>query len=128
MDVHSIVGVGPGDILVAVARGISLPLVQTMMAISIRSSLGTSGLVAHSSISMVSKGRSIVAGISLPLVETMMTIAMASSQSLGAPVCVARTSIGMVSTGSISKSSLCSCTSNQSKYCDDLCCHGVLPS
>merc|ERR1719348_783394 len=123
MDVHSIVGVGPGDILVAVARGISLPLVQTMTAISIRSSLGTSGLVAHSSISMVSKGRSIVAGISLPLVETMM----ASSQSLDASVCVARASIGMVSTGSISKSSLCGCTSNQSKYCDDLCCHGVLP-
>merc|ERR1712168_1677245 len=104
--------------------GISRPLVKTMVAITIRmESQGASCLIAHSSIGMVGQGRSIT-GISFSLVETMMAIA--SMKTLDASVSIARSSIRMI--GMTAIAGLCSRTPNQCKYCENLCCHGVLPS
>merc|ERR1712055_1206106 len=78
--------------------GISRPLVKTMVAITIRmESLGASGLIAHSSIGMMSQGRSIT-GISRPLVKSMVTITI-RMESLGASCLIAHSSIGMVGQG-----------------------------
>merc|ERR1711887_152693 len=104
--------------------GISRPLVKTMVAITIRAeTLGASGLIAYSSIGMVGQGGSIT-GISFSLVETMMAIA--SMKTLDASVCIAGTTIRMIGVTTIA--GLCSHTPKQSKNCENLYCHGVLPS